>query len=183
MKLFVVFAALAIVVVLAVPALLRAANAPKEGSPAPALKGTLHDGTPFDLADRKGKGWTVVYFYPKADTPGCTKQACAFRDSIAQIRDLGAEVIGVSADSVAAQKAFHEKHHLNFPLFADADGKAVVEWGVKMPALTMSKRWTFLVDPELVVRKVFPNVDPVADAKNVADALKALGAVAPKSAN
>jgi peroxiredoxin Q/BCP len=152
----------------------RATDPPKAGSPAPQLRATTHDGKSFDLAERKGKGWTVLYFYPKADTPGCTKQACAFRDSIEAIRALSAEVYGISADDVKAIAAFHEKYHLSFPLLADPKGTVVEAWGVKMPALPLAKRWTFVVDPNLVVRQVFPNVDPVMDAKNVAEELKKL---------
>ncbi len=85
---------------------------------APTFIVKTHEGKNFDLSSRKGK-WTVLYFYPKADTPGCTQQACAFRDSINVIRDQGADVFGVSVDTVSDQAAFHKKHHLNFVLLAD----------------------------------------------------------------
>ena len=145
------------------------------GDPAPAFKAPLHDGAEFTLDSRKGM-WTVLYFYPKAETPGCTKQACAFRDAIAPIREAGAEVFGVSINSVKDQAAFHEKHHLNFPLIADADGAIARLYGTKMPMLPMSKRWTFLIDPDLKVRGVKKGADPVTDAARVAAELKALQA-------
>lgn len=145
------------------------------GDPAPAFSSTLDDGSPFELASRRGK-WTVLYFYPKADTPGCTKQACAFRDAIAPLRELGAEVIGVSMNTAAQQAAFKKKHRLNFPLLADEKGAIARLYGAKMPMLPMSKRWTFLLDPELTIRRVDRDVDPAADAARVAEALKALQA-------
>ncbi len=134
---------------------------------APVFQAKIHDGSTFDLASRKG-AWTVLYFYPKADTPGCTKQACAFRDNIKKIRDQGAEVYGVSADTVEEQAAFHKKHSLNFPLIADAEGKVVNLYGTKMPIMKMSKRWTFIVDPDLKVRAIEKDVDPAFDSQRVA---------------
>jgi peroxiredoxin Q/BCP len=136
------------------------------GSPAPQFKVKTHTGAEFDLASRKGE-WTVLYFYPKADTPGCTKQACTFRDKIKQVRDLGADVYGVSADSVEAQKKFHEKYKLNFTLLADADGAIIKAYGAKMPMVNMSKRWTFIIDPELKIRAIEKDVDPTHDADYV----------------
>lgn len=143
-------------------------------NPAPLFSGTLHDGSSFSLADRKGKGWTVLYFYPKADTPGCTKQACAFRDALDQIRVLNAEVYGVSTDSVESQKKFHEKYHLTFPLIADMDGSIVATYGSKMPAMNISKRWTFLIDSDLTLRWIEKDVDPALDAQRIAAKIKEL---------
>lgn len=157
----------------------RAAEPPKEGAPAPALKALTQQGKAFDLADRKGKGWTVLYFYPKADTPGCTKQACAFRDSIKSIRDQNAEVYGVSRDSVEAVAKFHDKHHLSFDLLADAKGESIKEWGVAMPVIGIARRWTFIVDPELRVRHVDKDVDPVKDPERTSNALRQLQAAKP----
>lgn len=139
----------------------------KAQDPAPVFKARLHDGSEFDLEGRKGQ-WTVLYFYPKADTPGCTKQACAFRDSIEKIRSQGADVFGVSTDDVKAQAAFHKKHDLNFKLIADADGAVTKLYGSKMPLIKIAKRWTFIIDPELKVRAIEKNVDPVLDASQVA---------------
>ncbi len=139
-------------------------------SPAPTFKSKTHDGIDFDLNSRKGQ-WTVLYFYPKADTPGCTKQACAFRDSIKIIRDQGADVFGVSIDTVEDQAKFHKKYHLNFTLIADADGKVAGLYGTKMTDKNLSQRWTFIIDPTLNIRSIDRQVDPVKDADKVAAAI------------
>lgn len=135
---------------------------------APAFSLKKHDGSQFDLLSRKGDGkWTVLYFYPKAGTPGCTKQACAFRDSLKKIQALGAEVYGISADTVEQQAAFHKEHQLNFDLLADADGKVMELYGSKMPMLKVSKRWTFVLDPDLKIKDLMKDVDPMIDSERV----------------
>ncbi len=139
----------------------------KVNDAAPVFSTQAQDASQFDLNSRKGK-WTVLFFYPKAGTPGCTKQACAFRDSIAKIREQGAEVFGISADTVAAQAAFHKEHRLNFPLLADPDAKIIAQYGAKKPLMKMSNRWTFILDPQLKVRHIMKDVDPVLDAERVA---------------
>lgn len=149
---------------------------PKVGDAAPLFELPNQANKMFKLEERKGKGWTVLYFYPKAETPGCTKQACAFRDSINVIRALNAEVYGVSTDTVEAQAKFHEHHGLKFDLLADSEAKVTKQYDVKMPLVNISKRWTFLIDPELKVRWVFDKVDPVQDPKMVAEKLKELQA-------
>ncbi len=151
--------------------LFAAAALLKVGDSAPLFEAKTHDGKDFKLGDRKAKGWTVLFFYPKADTPGCTKQACAFRDSIKAIREQGAEVFGVSADTVENQAKFHEKYHLTFPLIADPDAKILKAYGTKMFGLSLSKRWTFIIDPELKIRAIDDKVDPVMDAKKVGQQL------------
>ncbi len=144
-------------------------------TPAPTFKTKTHTGEDFDLNSRKGQ-WTVLYFYPKAETPGCTKQACAFRDNIKKIRAQGADVYGISADSVEAQKKFHEHHHLNFTLLADEKADIIKLYGTKMPVLNISKRWTFVLDPDLKIRAIEKDVDPVKDADRVANIITALKA-------
>jgi len=139
----------------------------KVGSPAPSFKLQTHEGKDFSLDSRKGE-WTVLYFYPKAETPGCTKQACAFRDSIKKIRDLKADVFGISADTVKDQAAFHKHHHLNFTLLADVGAKTAELYGSKMPVMKMSKRWTFVIGPDLTIRYIEQDVDPVKDADKMA---------------
>lgn len=142
----------------------------KAGDTAPQFKAKTQTGSDFDLSTRKDK-WTVLYFYPKADTPGCTKQACTFRDNIKQITDLGAEVFGVSINTVEEQKAFYDKHKLNFTLLAD-DGSITKLYGAKMPVMSMAKRWTFLIDPELKIRALEKNVDPIKDAGRMAELIQ-----------
>ncbi len=148
----------------------------KLNEPAPLFTAKTQTGTDFDLKTRKGK-WTVLYFYPKAGTPGCTKQACAFRDSIQKIRDLGAEVYGISTDTVEDQAKFHKEHSLNFDLLADADAKITNLYGSKMQIVKVSKRWTFVIDPELKIRNVMKDVDPVLDSERVASEIAKLKAV------
>lgn len=139
----------------------------KEGDQAPLFKSKLHTGEEFALESQRGK-WVVLYFYPKADTPGCTKQACAFRDSIKKITDLNAVVYGVSVDSQEDQMKFHKKHGLKFSLVADEKGDVTRLYGSKMPLVNMSKRWTFVLDKNLVIKKIYKDVDPVKDAETVA---------------
>ncbi|MDO9183194.1 MAG: peroxiredoxin [Bacteriovorax sp.] len=136
-------------------------------SAAPIFKLQTHKGTEFNLESRRGK-WSVLYFYPKAETPGCTKQACAFRDSIKKIRALDADVFGISSDNVADQAAFHKNHNLNFILLADDKSEVAKLYGSKMLVLSMSKRWTFIIDPDLKIRSIDKDVDPVVDAEKVA---------------
>jgi len=151
------------------------------GQPAPLFTAKTQDGIGFDLASRKGQ-WTVLYFFPKAGTPGCTKQACAFRDNIALIRDQGADVYGISTDTVESQAAFHKEQQLPFTLLADPDGAVTEKYGAKMPLLTMAKRWTFIIDPTLTIQQVDRDVDPATDAQRVADEIARLKSVAPPNA-
>ncbi len=145
----------------------------KVNDAAPLFKAKTHAGATFDLATRKGQ-WTVLYFYPKAGTPGCTTQACAFRDSIAKIRALKAEVYGISTDTVEAQAAFHKEHKLNFDLLADPEDQIVNLYGTKMPMVAMSKRWTFIVGPDLKIKNIMKDVDPVLDSARVAKEISEL---------
>jgi peroxiredoxin Q/BCP len=139
---------------------------------------TLHaqDGSTLDLASRQGKGWTVLYFYPKAGTPGCTTQACAFRDAIKVIRNENADVFGISTDDVEDLQKFHKEHQLTFTLLSDPDAKVTEAYGVKMPIVTVAKRWTFILDPSLVIRQIDDDVDPAMDAMRVAKELQKLQA-------
>ena len=152
------------------------AEALNVGQPAPQFQLKAQDGNEISLASRQGKGWTVLYFYPKAGTPGCTTQACAFRDAIQAIRNQNAEVYGISTDEVKNLLNFHQKHKLSFTLLSDPDAKVTEAYGVKMPILKMAKRWTFIIDPTLVIRQIDNDVDPALDAQRVAEKLKQLQA-------
>jgi peroxiredoxin Q/BCP len=143
------------------------------GQKAPEFSLKTQDNADLSLAGRRGS-WTVLYFYPKADTPGCTKQACTYRDAIQKIREEGADVFGVSTDSVQALKDFHSKYHLTFTLLSDENGKITEAYGAKMPLINISKRWTFIVDPEGLVRDINTDVDPAADAAFVAKRIQDL---------
>jgi peroxiredoxin Q/BCP len=145
----------------------------KSGDAAPLFKAQNQDAKEFDLASRKGH-WTVLYFYPKDGTPGCTRQAITFRDNIEKIRSQGADVFGVSTDSVERQAEFHKKLQLNFSLLSDPEHSVIKLYGSKMPILNLSKRWTFILDPELKIRMIQRDVDPVADTEKVADKIAEL---------
>ena len=139
----------------------------KSGDSAPRFTAKTHDGGEFRLEDRKGQ-WTVLYFFPWAGTSGCTRQADAFRDNIAAIRTQGADVFGISTDTVESQAAFHQEEHLPFTLLADPEGAVTTAYGAKVPILTMSRRWTFIIDPTLTIRQVEHDVNPAEDAQRVA---------------
>ncbi|MEX1115476.1 MAG: peroxiredoxin [Akkermansiaceae bacterium] len=131
----------------AVSAGLFASNASAEplavGAALPAVEQKNQQGEPVKLAEAGKTGYLLVYFYPKADTPGCTKQACSLRDSYAALADKGVKILGVSTDSVKSQKAFKDKYKLPFDLLADSDSTVVDGFGVpKM--MGFSKRQAFL---------------------------------------
>jgi peroxiredoxin Q/BCP len=136
------------------------------GSPAPDLSATAHDGTAIALRSL-GKP-AVVYFYPKDDTPGCTTEACAFRDIWTEYEAAGVMVIGVSTDDDASHRAFAEKHELTFPLIADTDEAWAKAFGVKVSG-GYAERVSFLIDGAGKVAKVYPGVDPGVHAREVLD--------------
>ncbi len=145
----------------------------KIGDAAPSFKLQTQEGMEFNLESRKGS-WTVLYFFPKAETPGCTKQACSFRDNIKKIRELGAEVFGVSVNTVKDQLDFAKHHNINFLLLADENSVVTKLYGSKMPILSMSKRWTFIINPNLIIKDIAKDVDPITDAQRVATKIKEL---------
>jgi peroxiredoxin Q/BCP len=118
---------------------------PKAGEKAPLVEGTDQDGKPWKLSDDVGKKLVLLYFYPKDDTPGCTKEACGFRDSIDALKADNVEVIGVSFDSGDSHLKFISKYKLNFPLIADTDGKIADTYGVRMTGRSMARRVSFLI--------------------------------------
>jgi peroxiredoxin Q/BCP len=120
---------------------------PQTGQPAPDFDATTSDGRRVRLADYRGR-FLVLYFYPKAFTPGCTAEAKRFRDNHEELRQLGAEVLGVSLDDQAVQCRFAERHELRFPLIADEGGSISRRYGVKWPLLPLARRVTFVIDPE-----------------------------------
>jgi thioredoxin-dependent peroxiredoxin len=121
------------------------------GAKAPDITAPDENGKPVKLADIYAKGMTLVYFYPKANTGGCTAQACSLRDAIVDLKDLGVTVIGVSHDKPEAQLSFKEKFKLPFTLIADSDGKVIEAFGVPTYPGGMSQRQSFLVKDGKVV--------------------------------
>jgi peroxiredoxin Q/BCP len=136
---------------------------PKEGQKAPDFTVLSDSGEKVKLSDFKGKK-IVLYFYPKDDTPGCTKEACAFRDGIAEIKKKGAVVFGVSADSVESHKKFKNKFELNFALLADTDKKIIQDYDVWKEKSMYGKKYmgiertTFIIDEQGKISHIFPKV-------------------------
>jgi peroxiredoxin Q/BCP len=119
----------------------------KVGDLAPAVSATTETGATLNLGEVYPKGYTLVYFYPKADTPGCTKQGCSLRDAYETLTKKGVTVIGVSHDNPAAQKAFKEKYHLPFTLLADTDSAVLKAFGVpNIPMTSLASRQAYLID-------------------------------------
>jgi peroxiredoxin Q/BCP len=148
----------------------------QEGKKAPAFKLQSSEGDTVSLDDFKGKT-VVLYFYPKDDTPGCTREAQGFRDALPKLKRKGAVVLGVSRDSIKSHCSFRDKYDLNFPLLSDPDGKvlrAYGAWGEKTMYGKTSEgvlRTTVVIDPEGKVAKVFPRVKVDGHVEKVLDAI------------
>lgn len=148
----------------------------KEGDTAPDFSAATDEGKTVSLKDFRGRK-VVLYFYPKDDTPGCTVEACSFRDGISEIRAKRAEVLGVSVDGVDSHRKFKTKYSLNFPLLADTEKKLVNAYGVwkekNMYGRTYmgTARMTFLIDENGKIQKIFPKVDVKAHSNEVLQAL------------
>jgi peroxiredoxin Q/BCP len=152
----------------------------EEGKRAPAFTLTADDGTKIRLSALKGNP-VVLYFYPRDDTPGCTREACAFRDRKRELQKLGATVIGVSPDTVESHVKFREKYDLNFPLLADADHEVAEKYGAWREKNMYGKksmgivRSTFLIDADGKVAKVWKSVKVDGHDDKVLEALQELG--------
>lgn len=148
----------------------------KEGDPAPNIKLTADNGEAFDLASLQGKK-VVLYFYPKADTSGCTKEACAFRDARTQYTRKKAVIIGVSPDTPAKQAKFKQKHDLPFTLLADVGQEAAQAYGVWKEKSMYGRKYmgvertTFIIDEQGKIAKIFPKVKVAGHAEEVLAAL------------
>ena len=146
---------------------------------APAFRLTDQDGKMHALADYKGK-WVLLYFYPKDDTPGCTKQACATRDEFPAFKKLNCVIFGISTDSEKSHKKFEEKFELPFTLLADTEKEVVKAYGVWAPKKFMGReflgtqRTSFLINPEGKIAKVYEKVKPELHAEEVLKDLEEL---------
>jgi thioredoxin-dependent peroxiredoxin len=161
-----------------------ATAAPAAGQPAPAFKLRDQAGKWHSLADYKGK-WVALYFYPKDDTPGCTTQACSFRDNVFAFNKESAVILGISVDDVASHKAFAEKHGLPFTILADTDKTVTRRYGVLktyMGVMQMARRDTFIIDPQGRIAKHYESVDPEGHSAVVLADIKALKAGAKRAA-
>jgi thioredoxin-dependent peroxiredoxin len=148
----------------------------KEGDPAPPISLDTDAGEHFDLSSLKGQN-VVLYFYPKADTPGCTKEACEFRDTSPKLTKANTVIVGVSPDTTNAQAKFKQKFDLPFTLLADIDHKAAEDYGVWAEKSMYGKKYmgvdrtTFVIGPDGVIKKVFPKVKVEGHAEEVLAAI------------
>ena len=149
------------------------ANLPQQGQPLPEIDLTAEDGSRVGRDDLAGRR-TVLYFYPKDDTPGCTKEACAFRDRMGDYGEAGIKVYGVSLDSPESHREFREKYNLNFPLLTDEDGRAAEALGVLRDNGEVANRVTFLLAPDGKIAKVYPEVSPETHADEILDDAQSL---------
>jgi peroxiredoxin Q/BCP len=180
MKRFITVALLAfaaIIAALSFTSIGIADDQPVVGSPAPEFELPDQTGQLHSLEDYRSQ-WVILYFYPKDETPGCTTEACEFRDNIYAFRDLNAQILGVSLDDVDSHKEFAENYSLPFPLLADTDGTTSTAYGVKtrMFGMTVAKRQTFIIGPDGSIAKHYQKVKPEEHSTQVLADLKELGA-------
>jgi peroxiredoxin Q/BCP len=148
----------------------------KEGDPAPPFEARTTSGETVRLADLKGKD-VVLYFYPKDDTPGCTKEACSFRDAYCEFKKKGALVFGVSPDPAKAHDKFTQKYKLPFPLLLDEEKKIIIAYGVWGQKTFMGRKYmgvyrvTFLIGKDGRIKKIWPDVKPEDHANEVLAAI------------
>jgi len=173
-----ILAAFLLAIGLATPAISAEGTAtPKTGDKAPLVEGKDQDGKTWKLADQIGRSVVLLYFYPRDDTPGCTKQACGLRDRMDSLKKDKVEVVGVSFDSSESHKKFIEKHNLNFTLLADVEGKIADAYGVRREAgKNMARRASFLIglDGKVVHVTDVPSAD--VHLLEMKDAVAKLGA-------
>lgn len=175
MKWLAIMAALVVFASLLVARAARAGELPEVGKPAPDFNLPDQNGQQHALKDFRGK-WLVLYFYPKDDTPGCTQEACAFRDDLSKINELGAQVVGVSVDDSSSHAEFAKKYHLPFPLLADKTTETAARYGALMNLgfMKIARRYTFLIDPQGNINKVYLSVETSRHSKEVIDELSKL---------
>lgn len=152
-----------------------ASEALKTGDTAPGFSLNDAEGKTHYLSDYAGK-YLVLYFYPKDDTPGCTKEACHFRDDMSKLEKLGAHVVGISVDDSASHADFAKKYHLPFPLLADVNGQVADSYGAltNLYFFKIAKRYTYLIDPAGKISKIYKSVDTSNHSQQIIDDLKAL---------
>ena len=148
---------------------------PAVGDSAPTFKLQDQNGDWHTLGDYKGK-YVVLFFYPKDGTPGCTTEACNFRDNIFAFDDLNTQILGISLDDVDSHKEFSEKYSLPYPILADVEKESAVDYGVlgKFMMMTITKRESFIIDPDGLIVKHYKNVDPDKHTDEVIEELKSL---------
>ena len=152
-----------------------AATTPKIGDKAPNFNLPDAKGEMLSLASLQGN-WVVLYFYPKDDTPGCTKEACSFRDDLHKLEKLGAKVVGVSVDNGNSHSEFAKKYKLPFPLLSDKDGLVASQYGAlsNFVIIKIAKRYTFLISPDGILQKTYLSVDTSRHSQQIIDDLTAI---------
>ena len=147
----------------------------KVGDDAPTFSLPDSLGNQVSLNDYKSK-WVVLYFYPKDDTPGCTTEACHFRDDFKLLESLGAKVIGISIDDSFSHKKFAEKYNLPFPLLSDASGEVADRYGAlnNFLVIKLAKRYTYLINPQGKIAKIYLSVDTSKHSQEIIEDLKKL---------
>jgi thioredoxin-dependent peroxiredoxin len=155
---------------------------PQIGQPAPDFNLPDAKRQPHKLADYAGQ-WLVLYFYPRDDTPGCTKEACHFRDDLFQLEKLGAKVVGVSVDDTDSHAEFAKKYNLPFPLLSDKNGKVADSYGalLNLGMIKKAKRYTFLIDPKGKIAKTYLSVDASRHSQEIIDDLKKIQKTLPQN--
>ena len=157
-------------------ALAALAALPKVGDTAPLVQGTDQDGNVWKLSDEIGKKAVLLYFYPKDNTPGCTKEACGLRDRMGSLKTSGVDVIGVSFDSADSHKQFIAKFKLNFPLIADTDGQIADAYGARRaPDKSMARRVSFLIGLDGKIAHVTDTPDASVHLSEMQAAISKLG--------
>jgi peroxiredoxin Q/BCP len=161
-----------------------AGDPPAVGTAAPGFKLQDQNGEWHQLSDYHGT-WLAVYFYPKDDTPGCTTEACSFRDNIYAFQAIGAQVVGISLDDVASHKEFSTKYKLPFTILADVGGKTAEAYGVltDYQAMQIASRQSFLINPDGIIVKHYADVNPDEHTADVLADLKALMAAQPPASS
>jgi peroxiredoxin Q/BCP len=155
----------------------RATHLPEVGDKAPRVYGYDQDGKKWKLADEIGKNIIVLYFYPRDNTPGCTKEACGFRDRMSNLKAEGVKVIGVSFDSVNSHKSFVFKYDLDFPLISDPKGEIADTYGArKSPHINMDRRISFLIGMNGRIVHITDSPDPAVQLEENERAIKNLTA-------
>lgn len=150
------------------------------GQAAPDFSLQDQSGKTHSLAMYRGK-WVVLYFYPKDDTPGCTEEACHFRDDTSQLQKLGVQVLGVSLDSISSHVKFAEKHRLPFPLLADDTGRVCGDYQAlfSLGPIKYAKRHTFIINPEGKIARIYTKVNTTTHSMDVINAIKQLQSAGP----
>lgn len=145
------------------------------GDSAPDFALSDAKGDTHALSNYRGK-YLVLYFYPKDDTPGCTKEACHFRDDMSRLEKLNAKVVGISVDTAESHSKFAEKYHLPFPLLADTDGKVANRYHAltNLLVVKIARRYTFLISPDGKISKIYTNVNVSGHSQQIIDDLKTI---------